>query len=88
MATGEHSGWCCPTHCIRRRFDCWAWRWTACAVVTDELQAEFIYEHVKGAKVVAGMRVGSVGIHDDVGVVHAPSMELHEEPAVVASCLV
>ena len=40
-----------------------------CAVVADELQAEFIYKHVEGAKVVAGMGVGSVGIHDNVGVV-------------------
>ena len=30
-----------------------------CVVFTDELQAEFIYEHVEGAKVVAGMRVRS-----------------------------
>ena len=62
-----------------------------CAVVTDELQAEFIYEHVEGAKAVAGMRVGSVGIHDNVGVVRGPDEELHEEPArlaVVASRLV
>ena len=35
-------------------------------VVANELQAEFIYEHVEGAKLVAGMRVGSVGIHDYV----------------------
>ena len=40
-----------------------------CAIVTDELQAKFIYEHVAGAKAVAGMRVGSVGIHDNVGIV-------------------
>ena len=38
-----------------------------CEVVTDELQAELIYEHVEGGKPVAGMRMGSVGIHDDVG---------------------
>ena len=60
-----------------------------CAVVSDELQAEFIYEHVEGAKAVAG--VGSVGIHDNVGVVRGPDEKLHEEPvrpAVVASTLV
>ena len=50
-------------------------------VVANELQAKFIYEHVEGAKVVAGTRVGSVGIHDYVGVVHSPNKELHEEPA-------
>ena len=58
-----------------------------CAVVADELQAEFIYEHVEGAKAVAGTGVRSVGIHDDVG----PDEKLHEEPAqpaVVASRLV
>ena len=62
-----------------------------CAVVADELQAEFIYEHVEGAKAVAGPGVGSVGIHDDVGVVGGPDEKLHEEPAwpaVVASRLV
>ena len=62
-----------------------------CAVFADELQAEFIYEHVEGAKAVAGTRVGSVGIHDNVGVVRGPDEELHEEPvgpAVVASRLV
>ena len=58
-----------------------------CAVVTDELQAEFIYEHVEGAKAVGGMGVGSVGIHDNVGVVRGPDEKLHEEP-VVASRLV
>ena len=61
-----------------------------CAVVADELQAEFIYEHVKGAKAVAVTRVGSVGIHNYVGVVSGPEEELHKElarPAVVASCL-
>ena len=36
-----------------------------CVVVTDELQAEFVYEHVEGVKAVASMRVGSVGIHDN-----------------------
>ena len=51
-----------------------------CAVVANELQAEFIYEHVEGAKAVAGMRVGSVGIHNDVGVVHGPNKELHDKP--------
>ena len=62
-----------------------------CAVVADELQAEFIYEHVEGAKAVACTRVGSVGIHDNVGVVRGPDEELHEQPArpaVVASRLV
>ena len=57
----------------------------------DELQAEFIYEHVEGAKVVAGTGVRSVGIHGDVGVVGGPDEKLHEEPerpVVVASCLV
>ena len=55
------------------------------------LQAEFIYEHVEGAKAVAGTGVRSVGIHDDVGVVGGPDEKLHEEPvrpAVVASRLV
>ena len=62
-----------------------------CAVVADELQAEFIYEHVEGSKAVAGTRVGSVGIHDNVSVVRGPDEELHEQPArpaVVASRLV
>ena len=62
-----------------------------CAVVADELQVEFIYEHVEGAKAVAGPGVRSVGIHDDVGIVGGPDEKLHEEPkrpAVVASCLV
>ena len=62
-----------------------------CAVVADELQAEFIYEHVEGAKAVAGTRVGSVGIHDNVGVVHGTDEDFHEQPArpaVVASRLV
>ena len=57
----------------------------------DELQAEFIYEHLEGAKAVAGTRVRSVGIHDDVGVVGGLHEKLHEEPArpaVVASRLV
>ena len=52
-----------------------------CSVVADGLQAEFIYEHVEGAKVVVGMRVGSVGNHDYVGVVCGPDEEPHEEPA-------
>ena len=42
-------------------------------------------------KAVAGTGVGSVGIHDNVGVVRGPDEKLHEEPArpaVVASCLV
>ena len=62
-----------------------------CAVVADELQAELIYEHVKGAKVEAGTRVGSVGFHDNVGIVCGPDEKLHKEPArpaVVASRLV
>ena len=62
-----------------------------CAVVADELQAQFIYEHVEGAKAVACPGVRSVGIHDDVGVVGCPDEKLHEEPArpaVVASRLV
>ena len=57
-----------------------------CAVVTDELQAEFIYEHVEDAKAVAGTGVRSLRIHDD-----GPDEKLHEEPArpaVVASRLV
>ena len=60
-----------------------------CEVVTDELQAEFIYEHVEGAKAVACTGVRSVGIHDDVGVVGGPDEKLHEEsarPAVVTFC--
>ena len=40
-----------------------------CVVVADELQAEFIYEHMKGAEALAGTGVGSVGIHDNVGIV-------------------
>ena len=62
-----------------------------CGVVADELQAEFIYEHVEGAKAVAGTGVGSVGIHVNQGVVRGPDEKLHEEPAwpaVVASHLV
>ena len=62
-----------------------------CAVAADELQAEFIYEHVEGAKAVASTGVRSVRIHDDVGVVGGPEEKLHEEPArpaVVASRLV
>ena len=61
-----------------------------CEVGADELQAEFIYEHVEGAKAVAGPGVRSVGIHDDVGIVGGPDEKLHEEPArpaVVASRL-
>ena len=59
-----------------------------CAVVADELQAEFIYEHVEGAKALASTGVGSVGIHNNVGIVGGPDEKLHEEPvrpAVVAS---
>ena len=91
---GNVRGGVVPTPCKRRRSDCWARasrRWDCCAVVADELQAEFIYEHVEGAKAVAGPGVGSVGIHDDVGVVGGPDEKLHEEPArpaVVASRLV
>ena len=62
-----------------------------CAVVANELKAEFIYEHVEGAKAVAGTGVRPVGIHDDVGFVGGPDEKLHEEPArpaVVASRLV
>ena len=62
-----------------------------CAEVADKLQAEFIYEHVEGAKAVAGTGVGSVGIDDNVGVVRGPDKKLHEEPAwpaVVPSPLV
>ena len=62
-----------------------------CSVVADELQAEFIYEHVKGVKALAGTGVGSVGIHDNVGIVGGPDEKLDEEPArpaVVASRLV
>ena len=62
-----------------------------CVVVTDKLHAEFIFEHVEGANTVAGMRVGSVGIHDYVGIVRGPDEELHEEPVqpeVLASRLV
>ena len=62
-----------------------------CAVVANELQAEFIYKHVESAKAVAGTRVGSVGIHDNVHVVRGPDEKLHEQPvrpAVVASRLV
>ena len=58
-----------------------------CAVVADE----FIYEHMEGAKAVAGTGVRSVGIHDDVGIVGGPDEKLHEEPArpaVVAPRLV
>ena len=46
---------------------------------------------MEGAKAVVGMRVGSVGIHDYVGIAGGPDEELHEEPArpvVVASHLV
>ena len=62
-----------------------------CAVVADEEQAKFIYEHLEGAKVVAGRRMGSVESHDNVVVVHSPDEELHEDPvlpAIVASGLV
>ena len=58
-----------------------------CVIVANELQAEFIYEHVEGAKAVAGTVVMSVSIHDYVGVVCGPDEKLHE-PAVLASRLV
>ena len=68
-------------------------RGTFGVVLSHSLQtkAEFIYEHVEGAKALAGTRVGSVGIHGNVGVVRSPDEELHEQsarPAVVASRLV
>ena len=80
--------------CKGKRSDCWGPGFAAvdcCAVVANELQAEFIYEHVEGVKAVAGMGVGSVGIHDNVGIVRGADKKLHEEPArpaVVASRLV
>ena len=46
---------------------------------------------MEGAKALAETGVGSVGIHDNVGVVPGPDEKLHEEPAgpaVVASRLV
>ena len=46
-----------------------------CEEVANELQAEFIYDHVEDAKAVAGTEVKSVGIHDDLGIVHGPSEE-------------
>ena len=57
----------------------------------DEVQAEFICKHVEGTKVVANTGVGSIGIHDDVGIVRSPNEELPEKPelpAVVGSCLI
>ena len=62
-----------------------------CAVVAEELQAGIIYKHVEGSKALAGTGVGSVGIHDNVGVVRSPDEKLHKEPvqpAIVASHLV
>ena len=47
-------------------------------VVADELQAEFIYEHVEDAEA-ASTGVGSIGIHDHVGIVGDPNEILHEE---------
>ena len=44
-----------------------------CEVVANELQAEFIYDHVEDAKAGAGTEVRSVGIHDDLGIVHGRS---------------
>ena len=52
-----------------------------CVVVADELQAEFIYKHVEDATRWPAKGVGSVGIHDYVGVVRGPNEKLHEEPA-------
>ena len=49
-----------------------------CTVVANELQTEFIYKHVEGAKSVAVTTVAPVGIHDDVCVVQGPNEELHE----------
>ena len=70
VATGECLGWCC-SHTLHmtevslldpaKAVDC-------CAIVSNELQAEFIYEYVEGAKVVARRRVGCVTIHVDVHV--------------------
>ena len=57
-----------------------------CAVVADEQSSS-----VEGAEVVADMGEGSVGIHDNVGIVGGPNEEFHEEPlwpAVVASQVV
>ena len=48
-------------------------------VVTNELQAEFICEHVECAKALVGTRVVSVGFHDYVSVVHGSNEILHEE---------
>ena len=85
VAVREHSGWCCPTYCMLRRptaghgftaMDC-------CAATTTH-----IHKQVEGVKAVANTGVGSVGIHDYVGVVHSPNEKLHgepEQPAVVAS---
>ena len=50
-------------------------------VVAHELQAEFIYKDMEGAKAVAGTGVGSVGIHDDGGIVCHSNQEIHELPA-------
>ena len=73
VAARERLGCCCPTPCKRllgmgfTAVDC-------CVVVTAGR-----VEHVEGANAVAGTRVGSVGIHDYVGVVDGPNEELHEE---------
>ena len=50
------------------------WGTLSHALQTKEvgLQAGFIYEHVEGAKAVAGTGVGSVEIHDNVGVLRSP----------------
>ena len=76
---GVSSGTCCTWRNKPRRGCCFA-AVDCCAVVADELQAEFIYEHVEGAKAVAGPGVRSVVIHYDVGVVGGPDKKLHEEP--------
>ena len=57
-----------------------------CEVVTDKLQAEFIYENVEGAKAVASMGVGSLGILEEVGVI-CRLKEEPSQPAVVAELI-
>ena len=47
-------------------------------VVGYKLHAEVIYEHVEGVEAVAGTGVGSVGIHDHVGIVRILKEKLHE----------
>ena len=80
----ERSGRCCPTPCKRRRSDYWArasQRWTAVRYSPKSCRQSSSTNKVEGAKVVAGTRVRSVGIHDDVGIVGGPDEKLHEEPA-------